>query len=273
VRKELARKRREPIRIIIASDPSRPVRTWSLPRYLPTTLLVAATVLLAASIGLSLTTWSLSGSVARLKHRVVAMMQLADGMALHPQGIAVAGTLRQGAPLHPRKPSGAQGRFTLEGGANEQIEIVVDLASGEIDETSYRALRRMMRCRRTGAEHPIDPRLIELLWDLSRRTGQRIVLISGYRAPGFAAPASYHIRGMAADIRIPGMTALMVRDLARAAGVRGIGYYPRSQFVHVDLREEPYHWTDLGTGEDDEEAEIEPAGEAREAQDGRLPDP
>jgi uncharacterized protein YcbK (DUF882 family) len=275
VRKELARKRREPIRIIIASDPSRPVRTLTIPRFLPTTILIAAAALLVTAVGLSFSTWSLSGSVRRLKSRAVAMMQLADGMALHPQGIAVAGTFRQsGLTTRTHKPSGAQGRFTIEA-ANfgEQIDVVVDLASGEIDEASYRSLRRLMRCRRTGAEVPIDPRLIELLWGLSQRAGQPIVLISGYRAPGYAAPASYHTRGMAADIRIPGLTTLMVRDLARAMGARGIGYYPRSQFVHVDLRDEPYYWTDLGTGEGEAEVEVEPAKDGTGEKDGRLPDP
>lgn len=275
VRKELARKRRAPIRIIIASDPSRPVRTLSIPRFLPKAVLVAATVLLVAAVGLSFSTWSLSSSVSRLKRRALAMMQFADGMALHPQGITMAGTFRQSAAALPvRKPSGALGRFTIEA-ANfgEQIEVAVDLASGEVDEASYRAFRHLMRCRRTGGEVPIDPRLIELLWSLSQRTGQPIVLISGYRAPGYAAPASYHTRGMAADIRIPGLTPLMVRDLARAMGVRGIGYYPRSQFVHVDLRDEPYFWTDLGTGEGAAETEVEPDKDETGLQSGRLPDP
>jgi uncharacterized protein YcbK (DUF882 family) len=252
VRKELARKRRAPIRIILATDPSRPVRTLTIPRFVPAAVLIASGLLVLASAGLSFSTWSLSSSVGRLKNRVMAMMQLADDLALHPQGVAQAGTLESGnAGVHPRKPSGAKARFTIEASANEQVEVVVDLASGEVDEASYRAIRHLMRCRRTGAETQIDPRLIEMLWRFSQRTGQKITLISGYRAPGFAAPNSYHIRGMAADIRIPGMTPLMVRDLAHALGVRGIGYYPNphSQFVHVDLREEPYFWTDLGSGE------------------------
>ena len=275
VRKELARKRREPIRIIIASDPSRPVRTVTIPRFLPTAVLATAAALLIASVGLSFSTWSLSSSVSRLKRRAVAMMQLADGMALHPQGIAVAGTYRQsGAALQTRKPSGALGRFTIEAANfDEQVEVVLDLASGEVDEASYRALRHLLRCRRTGGEVPIDPRLIETLWNLAQRTGERIVVISGYRAPGFAAPASYHTRGMAADIRIPGLTTLMVRDLARALGAHGIGYYPRSQFVHVDLRDEPFFWTDLGIGEGEAETEVEPGGSASGAHDGRLADP
>ncbi len=256
VRKELARKRRAPIRIILATDPSRPVRTLTIPRFVPVVALAAGVVLVLASVGLSFSTWSLSSSVGRLKNRVMAMMQLADDLALHPQGVAQAGT-GDGGTIHPRKPSGEKGRFTIEMGGNEQVEVVVDLSSGEVDATSYRAIRHLMRCRRTGAETQIDPRLIEMLWSFSQRTGQKITLISGYRAAGFAAPNSYHIRGMAADIRIPGMTPLMVRDLARSMGVRGVGYYPRSQFVHVDLRDEPYFWTDLGTDEGGPDPELE----------------
>ena len=51
---------------------------------------------------------------------------------------------------------------------------------------------------------------------------------------------------MAADIRIPGMTPLMVRDLAASMGVKGIGYYPVSGFVHVDVRDQLTTWTMTG---------------------------
>jgi uncharacterized protein YcbK (DUF882 family) len=276
LRKELARKRREPIRIIITTDPTRPVRTLTIPRYLPLVLLAAATVLVIAAVGLSFTTWSLRGHLAKLRGRAVAMMQMADNLALRPQGIAHAGMFPRGQGLAPllHKPGGTQGRFAIESAnASEQVDVVFDLATGDMDADAYRALRHLMRCRRTGAEIPIDPRLVELLYGLSQRTGQKIVLISGYRAPGFAAPNSYHIRGMAADIRIPGMTALMVRDLARAMGVRGIGYYPRSQFVHVDLRDEPYFWTDLGTGEGSADPEMEGDTAELAGKNGRIPDP
>jgi uncharacterized protein YcbK (DUF882 family) len=193
-------------------------------------------------------------------------------MAIDPQGIAQAGMFGAGSEpaVRVRKPKGGQGRFTIEAAnGNEQVELVLDLASGDMDEASYRAVRRLMRCRRTGAEAPVDPRLIELLWNLSQRTGQKIVLISGFRTPAFATPGSYHVRGMAADIRIPGMTTLMVRDLARAMGVRGIGYYPRSQFVHVDMRDEPFFWTDLGQSEGGAEPEYE-GGKAEPSMAGRL---
>jgi len=241
----------------------RPVRTLTIPRLLPAGLLAASALLVVIAIGLSFSTWTMSGKLAGLKNRVVTMMKLADDMAISPEGVAQADVLRPSAnpAIHVHKPSGAQARFTLETASlGEQLEIAFDLSSGDMDEATYRAVKHFMRCRRTGAEAPIDPRLIEMLYKISQRTGEKIILISGFRPPAFAAPASYHTRGMAADIRIPGMTTLMVRDLARAMGVRGVGYYPHSQFVHVDLREEPFFWTDLGPGEGGAEVEVEVEG-------------
>jgi uncharacterized protein YcbK (DUF882 family) len=281
MRRELARKRREPIRIIIATDHNRPVRTLTIPRALPAVLLACSAVLVLAAVALSFSTWSMSGTVAGLRNRVLAMVQVADTMALHTEELRPLSTSQDGTPGltagwagHVRKPSRSQGRFVLEAAnGGERLEVVLDLASGDMEEGSYRAVRRFMRCRRTGAETPIDPRLVELLFRLSQRTNQKIQLISGYRAPAFAAPLSYHTRGMAADIRIPGMTALMVRDLARAMGVRGIGYYPRSQFVHVDLRDESFFWTDLGTGEGGPDPELEGGGQEHGVGVGLVLDP
>ena len=273
LRKLLARRKRAPIRIIITTDPTAPVRTLTIPRFVPLAFLVASTILVFASIGLSFSTWSMSGTVSGLKNRVMAMMQLADNMAMSPLQSEAGGNTQTGS-LHLSKPIRGQGRFSIEtANASEQVEVVLDIASGDLDEASYRAVRRLMRCRRTGAEFPIDPRLIELLYNLSQRAGQRITLISGYRGPGFATPSSYHLRGMAADIRIPGMTALMVRDLAHAIGVHGIGYYPRSQFVHVDVRDEPFFWTDLGTGESGPEAEPDVAKAETDVRSGPTAEP
>ena len=123
-----------------------------------------------------------------------------------------------------------------------------------MDAETYRRLRHVMRCQRTSAETPLDPRLIELLFRIAQRTHQKIQLVSGFRAPMFSlATLSYHTRGMAADIRIPGMTPLMVRDLAESMGVEGIGYYPVSGFVHVDVRDDHARWIDYGGNRQDRE--------------------
>ena len=248
--------RRAPLRIMIATDPDRPIRTLSLPRSLPKWLAIGTGILLAATIILACGSWKLNGSLGALERRVHAMVQAADSVALAPGdqygGAASAGGM---APGKTRPPSGPMGRFTVElVNTGETVDVAINLATGELDADTYRRLRHFMRCQRTGAESPIDPRLLDLLYRISQRTHQKIQIVSGFRAPMFSmATLSYHTRGMAADIRIPGMTPLMVRDLAESMGVGGLGYYPVSGFVHVDVREERRRWIDYGRNRQDGE--------------------
>jgi uncharacterized protein YcbK (DUF882 family) len=103
-----------------------------------------------------------------------------------------------------------------------------------------------LRDFRTGDVHTIDPGLLDLLHRLRARMAYDgpIHVISGYRSPKTnamlaarsksVAKKSYHLRGMAIDIRLPGRA---LRDLQRAAldlAGGGVGYYPKSDFVHVD---------------------------------------
>jgi uncharacterized protein YcbK (DUF882 family) len=261
-RREQARPRRERLRIVIAGDPRRPLRTIAFSTRLPTLIAGAVAIVFLAALGLALASWHLRGWVQRLQHRVSAMAEAADEIARHPMPVMVAppGTVDLVGPhgrVRPEEtvPPERLGRFSMESvNTGETIEVFFDRATGEPDIPSYRALRRFMRCLRTTAETPIDPRLIELLYTISQRTGQRIQLVSGFRAPMFSmATLSYHTRGMAADIRIPGMTPLMVRDLAMSLGVKGIGYYPVSRFVHLDVRDDKAYWIDSGDdrGDDD----------------------
>jgi uncharacterized protein YcbK (DUF882 family) len=263
-RRELTRPRRERLRIVIAGDPRRPLRTISFSARLPTVIGGAVAIVFLAALGLGLASWHLRGWVDRLQTRVSAMTDAADEIARHPLPMMAAAA---GAPLDLVGPHGRVrptetvpperlGRFAMESvNTGETIEVFFDLATGEPDIPSYRALRRFMRCLRTTAETPIDPRLIELLYTISQRTGQRIQLVSGFRAPMYStATLSYHTRGMAADIRIPGMTPLMVRDLAMSLGVKGIGYYPVSRFVHVDVRDSKAYWIDYGEDKGDDDA-------------------
>jgi uncharacterized protein YcbK (DUF882 family) len=247
IRREAAAPRRGRLRIVITSDASRPIRTFTLPRGLPRLLTLGALALVVTTGVLIAGSWHMNGSLRRLDERVQAMVLAADTVALHPVPGADEPSV-DGTGAAPRRPAGAKGHFLIESvNTGETVEVRLDLASGEVEASSYRALRHLMRCLRTGAETPMDPRLIELLYRIAQRTHQKIQLVSGFRAPMFSlATLSYHTRGMAADIRVPGMTPLMVRDLARAMGVKGIGYYPVSQFVHVDVRDEHQEWTDYG---------------------------
>jgi uncharacterized protein YcbK (DUF882 family) len=95
---------------------------------------------------------------------------------------------------------------------------------------------------REDAEYPIDPDSLLAIIRLQKMmdSSQPMVLLSGYRTPKTnsklrgAATNSLHIKGLAMDITQPGRN---IRDLHRAAvslKVGGVGYYPRSNFVHID---------------------------------------
>ena len=112
---------------------------------------------------------------------------------------------------------------------------------GALHEVNY--LFRDFRANETRA---IDPRLLDVLYDLRilADSSKPINLVSGYRSYATnamlsaqsegVARHSMHIEGKASDIHIPGVE---LRDLHRAAlslGAGGVGYYPQSNFVHVD---------------------------------------
>ena len=92
----------------------------------------------------------------------------------------------------------------------------------------------------------LDICLVDLLEILRRRIGNRPVIInSGYRCPDYntkagGVPASYHLYGMAADIRVPGMTPAEVIKYALDVGFLGLGLY--AAFCHLDIRHTLYQW-------------------------------
>ncbi len=109
------------------------------------------------------------------------------------------------------------------------------------------AVNHILRDYRTGDVYPIDPRVLDLLAALSAKleTGSPYGVISGYRSPatnamlhaesGEVATHSLHLVGQAIDIRAPGIELAWLREAARGLGRGGVGYYPFSGFVHVDV--------------------------------------
>lgn len=124
---------------------------------------------------------------------------------------------------------------------------------GRPDPVAFGQIARVMRCRRSGRERPIDPRLVVLLADLQERLDARwLQLISGFRVPGHGhtSPTSFHVRGMAADVRAPGTRLWRLFRTAEVLGAGGVGLYPRrgDRFIHVDVRDEPLRWREKWNG-------------------------
>ena len=120
-------------------------------------------------------------------------------------------------------------------------------AAGRYVREGLSQIDRVLRDHRNDAVHPIDRRLLGALVELrdSLDTREPFEVISGYRSPATnamlvattdgVAPGSLHVAGMAIDIRVPGRRLGAVRDAAKALRAGGVGYYPDSDFVHVDV--------------------------------------
>ncbi len=111
-----------------------------------------------------------------------------------------------------------------------------------LDEINY-----ILRDFRTGDVHPINRGLLNVLSVLKQKmnSSEPVHIISGYRSPRTnanlrgrsegVARRSFHLRGMAIDIRVPGLSTAGVARTARQMSVGGVGYYNDSDFVHVDV--------------------------------------
>jgi uncharacterized protein YcbK (DUF882 family) len=109
-------------------------------------------------------------------------------------------------------------------------------------------LDEFLRDHRTGDVRHYDPRVFDLLHDLTARVGDpkgEINVVCGYRTPWSnnflrthghgVAQHSLHMQAMAIDIRLPGVATAELRDAALALQRGGVGYYRASDFVHVDV--------------------------------------
>jgi uncharacterized protein YcbK (DUF882 family) len=127
----------------------------------------------------------------------------------------------------------------------EVLEVTFDRAAGPDPETTAK-LQHLLRDYRSSEEHPMDVALYGLLVDLAESAGRpaRYEVISGYRSPhtnaqlhatGHAvAEHSQHMEGRAIDVRLLGCDLERLRDVALQAKRGGVGFYPSSNFVHVD---------------------------------------
>jgi len=119
---------------------------------------------------------------------------------------------------------------------------------GHYASDALRAINRLFRDHRTNAVHRIDTRLLDTLFTLKRRVGAHgpFHVVSGYRSPETnnalieadhygVARHSYHIRGMAVDLYLPGYSLSRLHKAALSLRAGGVGYYPDSGFIHVDV--------------------------------------
>jgi uncharacterized protein YcbK (DUF882 family) len=118
---------------------------------------------------------------------------------------------------------------------------------GEYVAESLAEINRVLRDHRTNEVASIEPRLLDLLHRVNRTMGAsgKFEVISGYRSPASnnmlranssgVAKRSLHMEGKAIDVRLPGVALADLRRAALGLQGGGVGYYPGSNFVHLDV--------------------------------------
>ncbi len=119
-------------------------------------------------------------------------------------------------------------------------------AEGQFVPEALIDINKLLRDHRSNTIATMDPKLLLLLDQVSAKFGGTEVLhiISGYRSPetnaklakasGGVAKHSMHLEGKAIDIRMPGRDLAQLHKAALGLSAGGVGYYPSSQFVHMD---------------------------------------
>ncbi len=176
----------------------------------------------------------------RLNHlRASATLHVGQRLLLPGYEAAGASTPRDyGAPDAP-------GVVTLRRRDEARRVALVD-AERRVTAEGVVALSELMRARDTDPAERPHPRLVALLAAISDHFGgAEVFIVSGRReAGGYTRESSRHTRGQATDIRVRGASTRALWDYCRTLASTGCGYYPRSGFVHVDVRASAAQWVD-----------------------------
>jgi uncharacterized protein YcbK (DUF882 family) len=125
---------------------------------------------------------------------------------------------------------------------------------GAYDEKALMKLSYLLRDKRNDKEHPIDPSLLDLLHRLQTTVDVNgpYKVICGYRSKETnaklhrksrgVAKNSLHVKGKAIDIRLSDVSLKELKNAACSLKAGGVGYYPKSNFIHVDIRSKPTYW-------------------------------
>jgi uncharacterized protein YcbK (DUF882 family) len=133
----------------------------------------------------------------------------------------------------------------------------VYFANGRYVRGGLRTIDHVLRDWRTGEIIEMDPKVVDILYLLQRELDPDgpLEVVCGYRSPATnamlrrrsraVARHSLHMRGMAVDFRLPNQPVRVLHEAAVGLKAGGVGYYPRSGFVHVDCGPVRY-WTQGG---------------------------
>jgi uncharacterized protein YcbK (DUF882 family) len=127
---------------------------------------------------------------------------------------------------------------------NERTDLVPLDSAGHFASNDLERAAVALRDPATGNRHPVEPLVLAAIYQLQTQfQAHEVRVVSGYRTPR-AGTHSNHGRGRAIDFILPGTRDEDVAKVARTRGFSGVGVYPVSGFLHVDVRDRSYFWVD-----------------------------
>jgi uncharacterized protein YcbK (DUF882 family) len=112
--------------------------------------------------------------------------------------------------------------------------------------SAFKEINYILRDFRMDEVFPVDPRVVDIMFMMKHKIGTTtpFEILSGYRCPktnamlsrrgSGVARNSLHMTGQAIDLRLPGWKTSYLKKIARNLRSGGVGYYPKSNFVHID---------------------------------------
>jgi uncharacterized protein YcbK (DUF882 family) len=129
----------------------------------------------------------------------------------------------------------------------EKLEVQTLTRHGHLAPAALGGFSQMLRFGPTGARLPMDPRMVALVAQVSDHfAGRTLHVVSGFRpyTPAQYTRHSNHNVGRAMDFSVEGIPNTVLRDFCRTFRNAGVGYYPNSTFVHLDVRTGKAYWID-----------------------------
>lgn len=180
------------------------------------------------------------------RQSILALLGRRDLLRLGVATAATAATLFT-APVLATSSSPHERFLGFQNTHTGESSTAVYWADGHYISSGIDEISALLRDHRTDEIYPIDSDLLDLLYVLQSNTGSRQAyqVISGYRSPASnkalrsnssgVAKKSYHMQGKAIDIRLPGCDLERLHSAALGIKAGGVGYYPGSDFIHVDV--------------------------------------
>jgi uncharacterized protein YcbK (DUF882 family) len=197
------------------------------------------------------------------RRRFLTWGALVTAMSLAPHSAVASRSIFQPPKKSPRKPlmpHPTQSRSFFQPGTrpSEKAVALYNSHTGESLNATYwvqgqylpealSAVDRVLRDHRTDEIKSIDPQVLDLLYAINEELECRrpFYIISAYRSPTTnaylrfmsrrVAEHSLHMDGKAVDLRLPGWASYTLRRVAVDLQMGGVGYYPRADFIHVDV--------------------------------------